>query len=110
MIVGKMVRVRLRRDFFEQRLWVFVGKVIKFTEGWVTIEGKGLTVLKRAQLEVDVEDEPRVVVIPRDNIAIIRVLPDDFDMMNIRTVNKGHKLCLVVDGGPDATIVEMGEV
>ena len=32
MIVGKMVRVRLRRDFFEQRLWVFVGKVVGFTE------------------------------------------------------------------------------
>ncbi len=110
MIVGKIVRVRLRRDFFEQRLWVFVGRVTGFTENWVVIEGKGLTVLKRAQLDVEVENELRTVVIPRDNIAIIRVLPDDFDMDHIRTVNKGHKLCLVVDGGPDATIAEMGEV
>jgi hypothetical protein len=110
MIVGKMVRVRLRRDFFEQRLWVFVGKALEFTENWIMIEGKGLTVWKRAQLEVEVENEPRIVVIPRDNVAIIRVLPDDFDMKNIRTVNKGHKLCLVVDGGPDATIAEVGEV
>ena len=110
MIVGKMVRVRLRRDFFEQRLWVFVGRVVEFTEGWIMIEGKGLTVLKRAQLEVEVENELRIVVIPRDNVAIIRVLPDNFNMDDIRTTNKGHKLCLVVDGGPDATIAEMGEV
>jgi len=110
MIIGKMVRVRLRRDFFEQRLWVFVGKVMGFTENWVMIEGKGLTVLQRGELDVEVENELRHVVIPRDNIAIIRVLPDTFDMTNIRTVNKGHKLCLVVDGGPDATIAERGEV
>jgi len=110
MIVGKMVRLRLRRDFFEQRLWVFVGKVLGFTESWIMIEGKGLTVLQRGQLDVDVENELRTVLIPRDNVAIIRVLPDDFDMTCIRTINKGHKLCLVVDGGPDATIAEMGEV
>lgn len=110
MIKGKMVRVRLRRDFFEQRLWVFVGQVVEFTESWVMIEGKGLTVLQRTQLDVDVEPELRVVLIPRDNIAVIRVLPDDFDMDNIRTVMKGHKLCLVVDDGPDATIAERGEV
>ena len=110
MIVGKMVRIRLRRDFFEQRLWVFVGKVIEFSEAWVMVEGKGLTVLQRGQLGVEIEPELRVVVIPRDNIAIIRVLPDTFDMNDIRTVNKGHKLCLAVEGGPDATIAEMGEI
>lgn len=110
MIKGKIVRVRLRRDFFEQRLWVFVGRVVDFSEHWVMIEGKGLTVLRRALLDVDIEPEVRTVLIPRDNIAIIRVLPDDFDMHNIRTVNKGHKLCLVVDNGPDATIAELGEV
>lgn len=66
--------------------------------------------LQRAQLDVEIEDELRVVVIPRDNIAIIRVLPNNFDITNIRTVTKGHKLCLVVDGAPDATIAERGEV
>jgi hypothetical protein len=28
MLDGKMVRVRLRRNSFEQRLWVFLGKVL----------------------------------------------------------------------------------
>lgn len=109
MIQGKMVRVRLRRDFVEQRLWVFVGKVLEFSEHWMMVEGKGLIVLKRAQLDVEIENEMRIVLIPRENIAIVRVLPDDFDMVNIRTVRKGHKLCLVVDGAPDATIVEVNE-
>ena len=110
MIVGRMVRIRFKRNYPEERLFVFVGKVLEFTDHWVMVEGKGLVVLKRAQLEVEIEEEARVVIVPRDNVAIIRLLPDNFDMRNIRTVNKGHKLCLLVDGAPDATIAEMNEV
>ena len=110
MLKGKMVRVRLRRDFVEQRLWVFVGKVVEFTENWLMIEGKALLLLRRAQLEVDIDDDVRTVVIPRDSVNIIRILPDDFDLENIRTLHQGHKLCLAVKGGPAATLADMSEV
>jgi len=109
-IVGKIVRVRMNRTFAEQRLWVFVGRVVEFTENWVVMEGKGLIVLKRATLTVEIDETSRTIVIPRQSIFVIRVLPDTFDMDNILAVNVGHKLCLKVPGGPDATIADMSEV
>lgn len=110
MLEGKIVRVRLRRNVAEQRVWVYVGEVTAFTENWVMIKGKSLSVLKRAQVEVEIEEEPRGIVIPRDNIAVIRLLPDDFDMENIQWVRLGHKVCLLVHGTPDATIADITEI
>ncbi len=132
MYKGKIVRVRLRRDTDVQPAWVMVGKVIDFTDYWVTVEGKGITVFRRkvrtrssmavrglriVQDDPDtgqmvpamVDEEPRTVVVPRDNINNVRILPDDFDLNNIRIVVSGQRVDLVVDGAPNSPIDELTE-
>ena len=37
---GTIVKIRFRRYFKEQRLWVFVGKVLESKDGWIKIHGK----------------------------------------------------------------------
>ena len=46
MLKGRMVRIRMRRSFVEQKLWNFVGRVKEFTENWVFIQDKGLVLTK----------------------------------------------------------------
>ncbi len=106
MLKGKFVKIRFRRYFADQKLWVFIGKVRELTECWIAVEGKGLVVFKGRPDPVDIDKEPRVLVIPRDNIAHIRVLPDDFDMTNIRIKSKQLRTYVVVDNGPDTSISE----
>ena len=107
---GKVVRFSMRHTFQEQRLWVFVGRVIDYSENWLCIEGKGLIVLKRAGISVEIDDECRKLMLPRETINVIRILPDDFDVDNIEAINEGHKLCLKVNGAPNATIADMSEI
>jgi len=110
---GKMVRIRSRRYFPEQRLWVFIGKVVSMSENWVSIEGKGMVVLKGAlggqTRPVQIDKEIRPLLLPRDNIANIRILPDDFDVDNIELCSEGAKLGIKVKGAPDTWIGEIGE-
>ncbi len=51
----------------------------------------------------------RSIVLPRDNIANIRVLPDSFDMNNIKVITEGNTLGIKVDDAPTAWIGEFGE-
>jgi hypothetical protein len=107
MIEGKIVKVRFKKFFEEQRLWVFIGKVIKFTENWVMMEGKGIIVSKGKITPVDVDKELRTLLIPRENIAHIRVLPDDFDITNLEIESTGVRYFIKVKGGPHTSIGEL---
>jgi len=108
MIVGKMIRIRLKRYFAEQKLWVFVGKVLEFGENWVTVQGKGIVLLKGRPQPALVDREPRQLMIPRENIAQMRILPDDFDLSDIRIEMEDLKVLVKVDGAPDTCIGEWG--
>jgi hypothetical protein len=108
MIVGKMIRVRLKRFFAEQKLWVLIGKVLEFGENWVTVEGKGIVLLKGRPQPAVVDRETRQIMIPRENIAQIRILPDDFDLSDIRIEMEDLKVLVKVDGAPDTCIGEWG--
>lgn len=108
MVKGKKVRVRLKRHFPEQKLWVVVGTVLEFTENWLTIEGKGIVIVKGQSAPAEVDQEDRVMMVPRDNIAQVRILPDDFDVDNIRIEIKGVRVFIKVDGAPDSSIAEGG--
>lgn len=107
MIEGKIVKVRFKKFFPEQKLWVFIGKVLKFTENWIMIEGKGIVVMRGQVSPVDIDKERRIILIPRDNIFHLRILPDDFDVDNIEVVEKGLRLFVKVKGGPDTSISEI---
>jgi len=106
MLAGKMVKIRFRRYFAEQKQWIFVGKVVEFTENWVTVNGKGIVVFKGRKEPVDVDEEPRFLVIPRENIAHIRLLPPDFDLSKIKIEVKQLRIYVKVPGAPDTSIGE----
>ncbi len=107
MIEGKIVKIRFKKYFLEQKLWIFVGKVLKLTENWLMVEGKGIVVLKGQVTPVDIDEEKRVILVSRDNIAHIRVLPDTFDIEKIEVITKGLRLFIKVKDGPDTSISEI---
>ena len=107
MIEGKIVKVRFRKYYAEQKMWVFIGKVLKFTEGWITLDGKGILVVKGAVNPIDIDAERREILIPRENIAHIRILPDSFDVDNIHIETRGTRIFAAVKGGPDTSISEI---
>jgi hypothetical protein len=107
MIEGKIIKIRFRRNYAEQKVWVFIGKVLKFTENWLMLDGKGILVMKGNIQPVDVDDKKRIIMIPRDNIAHIRILPDDFDIDKIKIDIKGVRIFAAVENGPDTSISEI---
>ena len=103
---GKMVKIRYRRYFQEQKTWVFLGRILSYDRGCFVVEGKGVIIHLAAVERVLIDEEPRVLIIPRDNIAHIRVLPDEFDIGKIEVVEKGMRLFARVPGAPDTSIGE----
>ena len=104
-----MVRICTKRLFHEQRPWVFVGRVEDMTEHWVCIRGKGIVIVRGKTEPVEIDEELRPLALPRDNIANIRLLPDDFDLDNIKTYFDGNRAAMWVDNAPDTWISEGGE-
>lgn len=107
MIEGKVVKIRFKKYFSDQRLWVFIGKVLKFTENWIMIEGKGIIVMKGQISPVDIDKEKRIILVPRENISHIRILPDDFDIDNIEVITEGLRIFVKVKNGPNTSISEI---
>lgn len=107
MIEGKIVKIRFKKYFQEQKSWVFIGKVLKFTENWIMVEGKGIVVVKGQVKPVDVDEERRIILVPRENIAHIRILPDNFDVDSIEILEKGLRLFVKVKDGPNTSISEI---
>ncbi len=107
MIEGKIVKIRFKKYFAEQRLWVFIGKVLKFTENWVMADGKGIVIMKGKITPVDIDKEKRIILVPRENISHIRILPDDFDIENIEIVERDMRLFVKVKNGPDTSVSEI---
>jgi hypothetical protein len=109
MIKDKMARIKLKKHFHEQRPYVYVGKIAQFTETWVAVHGKGVMVSRSQPNGVQIDQKASLTLIPRDNIESIRVLPDTYDLNAIRITTDGQQLRLVVEGGLDVFIAEMGE-
>lgn len=107
MQIGAIAKVRFRRFFAEQRCWAFVGYVRAFTENWVTIEGIGILYSTGQTSPIDVDEELRTLILPRETIAHIRILPDTFDLKDIQTYRKGYRWFLKVKDGPDASLGEV---
>ena len=40
-LVGKKVKIRWKRYFSEQRVWVFIGEVLEMDENWIMVKGRG---------------------------------------------------------------------
>ena len=108
-LVGKKVRVRFRRYFREQRLYVFIGTVLHWTGQLLVLNGKGIVLVKGRTHPAVVDKTMRTLVAPIGNIAHIRVLPDDFQMADIRLRMEGLIVYVIVAGAADTAIGEQGE-
>jgi hypothetical protein len=104
---GKIIKVRFRKNYAEQKVWVFIGKVLEFTDAWLMLDGRGILVMKGNIQPVDTDEKKRIILIPRDNVAHIRVLPDNFDIDKIKVEIKGIRIFARVENGPDTSISEI---
>jgi hypothetical protein len=109
MLKDRMVRVKMKKYFHEQKPISYVGKCSMFTETWIVVEGKSIMLARREPNGVQVDSHLTQVVIPRESIDSIRVLPDAFDINSIKITTEGQQLHMVVDGKRDCFIGEMGE-
>jgi len=71
------------------------------------LDGKGILASKGNITPVDIDKERRIILIPQNNIAHIRVLPDNFDLDNIEIHIKGVRIFAAVKDGPDTSISEI---
>ena len=108
MIKDRIVRLKLRKNH-QARPWNFVGRVTAFSETWVVMEARGIMLSRAQQQGADIDAKPSAMMFPRESIESIRVLPDNFDVANIRLTTEGQKLMLVVDGAADAFLGELAE-
>ncbi len=103
---GDVVSVRFKRYFQSQKLWVFVGQIHQLTENWLEIEGRGILIDTGQSNPIDIDEESRVLVCPRENIAHIRILPDDYDFSRIETYRRNSRWLIKVEGAADACLAE----
>lgn len=87
----------------------YVGKCTAFSDFWVVIEGRGVMVARSQPNNVQVDKDRAAILIPRDNVESIQVLPDNFDTKKIQITTEGQQLHMIVDGAADSYIGEIGE-
>lgn len=109
MLRERIVRVKLKKSYNEQRPWSYIGKCTAFSDFWIVLEAKGLMISRQQPGAVQVDKRPQVVVIPRDNVESVIVLPDNFDWQNLKATTDGQQIQIIVDGKRDIFVGEMGE-
>ncbi len=109
MIKDRIVRLKLKKGHQGQKPWCYIGKVTAFNDNWLIMEARGIMLSRQQQQGVEIDKKPSAMMFPRESIESIRVLPDGFNVADLRVTTDGQKLMLVVDGAADAFLGEMGE-
>ena len=109
MIKDRIVRVKLKRHYAEQRPMSYVGKVTAFNDFWLAMESTGLLIARNQPNHVQIDKHRGATLIPRDNIETIALLPDNFDVKDIRVTTEGQQIQIEVTGAPNVYIGELGE-
>lgn len=109
MLKDRIVRIRMRKMFKEQKPFSYVGKVTAMTESWIALEGRAIMLTRQQASGVQIDEHFKLFVIPRENIDHIQVLPDNFDLTKLSITTQGQQLVLVVDGKRDSFLGELGE-
>ena len=109
MIKDRVVRVKLKKHFREQRPISYLGKITAFNDNWLVMEGKMLMLARSQPNGVQVDPKPSAIMVPRENIESIRVLPDNFKLDDLKFTTEGQQLRMIVDGQRDCYLGELGE-
>lgn len=83
MLTGKKVQIRWKRYFAGQRDRVFIGEMIKASEGWLLAEGRHYYLPKGATTPMH-DAETLTIAVPREAVALVRVLPDNLNLDNLK--------------------------
>lgn len=105
----RLVRVKLKKYCQEQRPRSFVGRVTGFSNHWIVIEGRGVMLARAQSNGAQVDAKPTHVLIPRDNVDHIHVLPDAFDVKNLQFTTEGQQVVMVVPNAQSCFLGEIGE-
>lgn len=93
MFKGKKVKIRLKRTMPNQKVRVLVGKVLDMDSNWLKIEGRFYTIAK-GETRPRIDKQERVLGVPRNNINVIRILPDDLDLDNLQYTIEDSRLMI----------------
>lgn len=83
MFTGKKVQIRWRTLFPNQRVRVFLGEILEMSDHWIKVKGKSYY-LPSGGVKPMVDEEVRVIGVPRDVISSIRIFPDDFNLSHVK--------------------------
>lgn len=109
MLKDRIVRVKLKKNYHEQKPISFIGKCTAFSDQWLVLEGKQVMVARGVAGGVQIDSHVAHHVVARDNVESIFVLPDTFNLSEIKVTTEGQQLRVIVDGKRDCYIGEMGE-
>lgn len=109
MIKDRIVRIKLKKNFQQHRPLSYVGKVTAFTDGWVVVDAKAILVCRSQPNGAQIDKATSAIMVPKENIESIRVLPDNFDLNTITITTDGQQIQMVVDRAADCYIGELGE-
>ncbi|HOV33862.1 MAG TPA: hypothetical protein PLX23_10935 [Candidatus Hydrogenedens sp.] len=109
MLKDRIVRIRMKKSFKEQKPFSYVGRVTVWSENWIALEGKGLMLTRQQATGVQIDENFKAILIPRESIDHIQVLPDNIDLNNLKVTTQAQQLVLIVDGKQDAFLGEIGE-
>ncbi|HOK08992.1 MAG TPA: hypothetical protein PLT82_06180 [Candidatus Hydrogenedens sp.] len=109
MIKDRIVRIKMKKNFKEQKPFSYVGKVTVWSENWIVVEAKGIMLTRQQASGVQIDDTFKMILIPRENIDHIQVLPDNFDLQNLKITTEGQQLVLIIDDKRNSFLGEMGE-
>lgn len=105
MFKGQKVKIRLKRTMPEQKERILVGTVLNMDSDWVKVEGKFYYLVK-GKLAPKVDKQPRVLCIPRENISVTRILPQDLDLDELEYTIEDNKMVIRVGDGQPISISE----
>lgn len=105
MFEAQKVKIRLKRNKFEQKMRVFVGRVLYMNNDWLKVEGKFYTLAKGERIP-RVDEKERILGIPRESISIIRILPPDIDLDNLQYTIKDNRLMISAGDSQPVSISE----
>ena len=109
MLKDRVVCIKLKKYYKEQKPLNYVGKVTAFTDVYLVADARCVMLARQQQGGVQIDKVSRAMLIPMDSIETIRVLPNNFDCENIRATTDGQQMQMIVDGKRDCLIGEMGD-
>jgi len=102
---GQKVKIRLKRFGSNEKVRIFVGTVLDMNNEWLKVDGK-FYYLAKGELEPRVDKKARVLGMPRENIQIIRILPNNLDLDNMNYKIKNNRMVVEIENHQPVSISE----